>query len=251
MIEIAGLAFAALAIMFGGLLKGAVGMGAPLVAIPILAGIYGVKTAIAVMTVPLIVSNLWQMWSYRKAPEGRDALLRLLAGCAVGVVLGTFLLGIVPEAWLAVVLAALLFAYLALYLSRPDVTLTPTIARLTAVPVGLVTGVLQGAAGISTPVSVTFIHSQRLPREAHLFAVSAMFTILSATQILALTAVGVMTWRLIALSIAALVPIMAGVWLGQYLGSRVSKKTFERLTLAAIALIAVGLLAKAVPEILA
>ena len=29
MIEIAGLAFAALAIMFGGLLKGAVGMGAP------------------------------------------------------------------------------------------------------------------------------------------------------------------------------------------------------------------------------
>ena len=40
MIEIAGLTFAALAIMFGGFLKGAVGMGAPLVAIPILAGIY-------------------------------------------------------------------------------------------------------------------------------------------------------------------------------------------------------------------
>jgi uncharacterized membrane protein YfcA len=251
MIELAGLAFAALAIVFGGFLKGAVGMGAPLVAIPVLAGIYGIRTAIAVMTVPLIASNLWQMWSYRTATEGRGALLRLLAGCAVGVVLGTFLLGIVPEAWLAVVLAALLFAYLALYLSRPDVTLTPAKARLTAVPVGIITGILQGSAGISTPVSVTFIHAQRLPREAHLFAVSAMFTALSATQILALTAVGVMTWRLIALSIAALVPIMAGVWLGQYLGNRFSHRTFERLTLAAIALIAVGLLAKAVPEILA
>jgi uncharacterized membrane protein YfcA len=44
---------------------------------------------------------------------------------------------------------------------------------------------------------------------------------------------------------------MAGVWLGQYLGSRVGQKTFERLTLAVILLIAVGLLAKAVPEILA
>ena len=46
-------------------------------------------------------------------------------------------------------------------------------------------------------------------------------------------------------------PIMAGVWLGQYLGGRASQKTFERLTLAVIALIAVGLLAKAIPEILA
>jgi uncharacterized membrane protein YfcA len=60
-----------------------------------------------------------------------------------------------------------------------------------------------------------------------------------------------MSWRLIALSIAALVPIMAGVWLGQYLGSRVSKTTFERLTVAVLLLIAIGLLAKAVPDILA
>ena len=48
MIEIAGLAFAALAIAFGGLLKGAVGMGAPLVAIPILAGIYAATLAVFV-----------------------------------------------------------------------------------------------------------------------------------------------------------------------------------------------------------
>jgi uncharacterized protein len=241
---------AGLAIFFGGLLKGAVGMGAPLVSVPVLAAIYGVRTAIAVMTIPLIVSNLLQIWTYRRAREGRNALMRLLAGCVVGVVLGTFLLGVAPEAWLAVVLAVLLAAYLVFSLARPEFSLSAATARHAALPVGLATGVLQGAAGISTPVSVTFIHAQRLTRDAHLFAVSTMFTVLSMTQIVALSAIGVMTWRLAATSVAALVPIMAGVWAGQLFGDRVSRRAFERLTLAVLAMIAIGLLAKALPEIL-
>lgn len=249
-VELAGLAVAAAAIFFGGLLKGAVGMGAPLVSVPILAAMYGVRTAIAVMTIPLIVSNLLQIWTYRRAREGRNALMRLLAGCIVGVVLGTFLLGIAPEAWLAVVLAVLLVAYLAFSLARPEFSLSPTTARNAALPVGLATGILQGATGISTPVSVTFIHAQRLARDAHLFAVSTMFTVLSATQIVALAVFGVMTWRLVAASLAALVPIMAGVWVGQLFGDRVSHRTFERLTYAVLAMIAVALLARALPEIL-
>ena len=72
-----------------------------------------------------------------------------------------------------------------------------------------------------------------------------------ADQDLALTAVGVMSWRLVALSIAALAPLMAGVWLGQYLGGRVGPRTFERLTLAVLMMIALGLLAQALPDILA
>jgi uncharacterized membrane protein YfcA len=248
--EILLFVLAGLAIFFGGLLKGAVGMGAPLVSVPVLAAIYGVRTAIAVMTVPLIVSNLWQIWTYRRSMEGRNTLLLLLAGCIVGVVLGTFLLGIAPDAWLAVVLAGLLFAYLVFALSRPEFALSAQRARRLAAPMGLVTGILQGAAGISTPVSVTFIHAQRLTREAHIFAVSAVFMVLSATQILALAAIGVMTWRLAAASTAALAPIMAGVWIGQFLGERVSRRTFERLTYAVLAMIAIGLLAKALPEIL-
>lgn len=251
MIEYAALAAGALAIFFGGLLKGVVGMGAPLFAIPVLAAIYGVPTALAVMTLPLIVSNLWQMWSYRGATEGRRALLLMLAGGVVGIVLGTALLDIVPEAWLATTLGLLLLAYLALHMARPEFVITPRAARRAAIPVGVVTGMMQGSAGVSTPVSVTFIHSQRLPREAHLFAVSSMFTVMALTQIVSLSVVGIMDLRLAAASAAALVPIVVGVWLGQILGDHVSRQAFERLTLFVLLLVALGLLARSLPEILA
>ena len=249
--ELLALAAAAFAILLGGLVKGAVGLGAPLVAVPVLAAIYGVKTAIAVMTVPLIVSNIWQIWTYRATIEGRAMLKLLLVGCIGGVVLGTLLLGLLPEAWLAFFLALMLFVYLALALAKPSWMLAQPLAQKLALPIGLVTGTLQGAAGLSTPVGATFIHAQRLGREAQVFAASAMFFTLSTTQIIALVGIEVMTVELAAFSVAALVPIMLGVWLGQYLGARVGRKTFERLTLAVILAVALGLLAQSLPEILA
>jgi uncharacterized membrane protein YfcA len=248
-IEFLAPAAAGLAILLGGLIKGAIGLGAPLVAVPVLAAIYGVKTAIAVMTVPLIVSNIWQIWTYRATIEGRSMLKRLLIGCVAGVVVGTLLLGVLPEAWLGLSLAIMLFVYLALALSRPEWALTQAVAGWMAAPIGLVTGILQGAAGLSTPVGATFIHAQRLGREAQVFAASAMFFTLSATQIVALTSLDLMTARLAALSVVALVPIMLGVWLGQYLGARFSRKTFERLTLLVILCVALSLLAQSVPDL--
>ena len=134
MIEFLAPAAAGLAILLGGLIKGAIGLGAPLVAVPVLAAIYGVKTAIAVMTVPLIVSNIWQIWTYRATIEGRSMLVRLLVGCIAGVVAGTFLLGLLPEAWLGLFLAIMLFVYLGLALSRPGGSLTQPMAEWMALP---------------------------------------------------------------------------------------------------------------------
>jgi uncharacterized membrane protein YfcA len=251
MTEVVQMIIAGLAILSGGLIKGVVGIGAPLVSVPVLAAVYDVPTAIALMTVPLVVSCFWQAWINRRAPLARNTLLLALGGCAAGVVIGTLLLGLVPDAWLAVVLAGLVFSYIALYLARPDIVLSPRAAHRAAVPVGLLTGILQGTAGISTPVSVTFVHAQRLKREPYLLATQSIFTVMAITQIAALSVLGIMNLRLAVASFAGLVPMMAGIWLGQYLGSRASHRTFERLTLVVLALIAFWLLVRAVPGILA
>jgi hypothetical protein len=45
--------------------------------------------------------------------------------------------------------------------------------------------------------------------------------------------------------------MLVGMWVGNYVGDHVSRVTFERLTLVVISLIAVSLVVKAVPRILA
>ena len=49
----------------GGVLKGATGAGAPLIAVPALAVLFDVPTAIAIFSLPNFFSNAWQGWSFR------------------------------------------------------------------------------------------------------------------------------------------------------------------------------------------
>jgi len=241
---------AALSIFSGGLMKGVLGIGAPLVTVPVLAHVYDVPTALAVMTVSLGVSSAWQAWEHRRAPLARRTLALVLVGSGAGVVVGTLFLGVADDAWLKIVLAVLVISYVALHLTRPDLTISaPTAGRL-ALPAGLLTGVFQGTVGVSTPVSVTFVLSQGLKRDPYLLETQSIFTVMAVSQIIALSAFGIMTPRLAAAAVAGLVPMMAGLWVGQRIADHVGNRAFEWLTLAVLSLIAASLLLHAIPEAL-
>ena len=76
----------------GGILKGATGAGAPILAIPAMAAFHDVRFAIVVMTVPNVITNLLQAWQNRHHRLGAGFLLPFLLSAAVGVVLGTWVL---------------------------------------------------------------------------------------------------------------------------------------------------------------
>ena len=49
-------------LLLAGIVKGALGMGLPLFAVPILVTVFDLPTAIALMIVPILTSNLIQAW---------------------------------------------------------------------------------------------------------------------------------------------------------------------------------------------
>lgn len=95
-----------LALGAGAVVKGATGMGLPLVAMPILAAFLGVPHAIAVMMLPIIVTNAWQLLQYRGHLGGMHFLTGFLLAAVLGVVIGTWLLTALPESTLALALAS-------------------------------------------------------------------------------------------------------------------------------------------------
>ena len=87
------------------LAKSATGLGYPLVAIPIVAAVAGLETAVVVVTLPNAVANLLVGWRTRHArSETRDVFV-LSATSALGAVAGTFVLVSAPERPLLIVLA--------------------------------------------------------------------------------------------------------------------------------------------------
>jgi uncharacterized membrane protein YfcA len=222
-----------LALSIGAVVKGATGMGLPLVALPVIASVMGLQHAVGLMTIPLILTNVMQVWRFRDTAreEGMGFMPAFLVTCAVGVVLGTWALTSFPERALLFTLGVIILGYIALKLAAPHLVVSASLAQKTSPFVGTATGILHGATGISAPIGVTYIHAMGFRREKHLFAVSAMFLLLSAVQLPALFVAGVMRPEWLLQGILALVPILVFMPVGQALAGKLSRKAFDRMIL--------------------
>jgi uncharacterized membrane protein YfcA len=243
--EISSYLVMALALAAGAVVKGATGMGLPLVALPVLTAAFGLTHAMGVMVVPLIVTNAWQVWRFRaEARSDRMAFLPafLVAGI-FGIVGGVWLLTNLPERVLIASLGVILIAYVALRLAKPHITLSPTAAKRFGPLAGAGGGVLQGATGISAPIGVTFIHAMSFDRDAHVYAVSAMFLVYGVAQLPAMWFAGAMHPQWLLEGALALIPILLFMPLGQAIAGKLSRKAFDRLILTFLGLIGLKMVA--------
>jgi uncharacterized membrane protein YfcA len=231
------------AFVLGGILKGATGVGAPFIAVPLMAILVDVPFAVAVFLIPNIVSNAWQVWSYRSDFPDRTFSLRFAFAGAAGAFIGTFMLVLLSSGMLTTSIALVVLAYVVFRLLNPGVTLPWEAAKRTVIPFGAIGGVFQGAIGLSAPVAVTFMSAVGLPRAQFIPIMSLYFLLMAITQLPTQITLGVMSLERLLYSCLAVIPLLAGMPIGEYLGSRISKLFFDRIILALLTLLALRLLA--------
>lgn len=239
------LVLAALAILLGGVMKGAIGAGMPIIAAPALTMLFNVQTAVAVLVVPNLLSNVWQAWHFRQEAMPRRFLVLFAGGGMLGVAVGTMLLATLPQETLSLMVACAVIAYIALRLARPGWVLARARANRLCGAAGIAGGFLQGATGISAPASITFLNAMKLPREAFIGTISIFFVSMTAMQIPALWSVGLLSLELLTYGFAALALVFLAMPLGNWLGKRASPKVFDRVMLVTLGAIAVKILFEA------
>ena len=106
---------------------------------------------------------------------------------------------------------------------------------------GALGGVLQGAAGISAPVSVSFLNAMQLSRRVFIPTISLFFAATTAVQVPLLLAAGVMTPTILLIGVTALVPLFLGMRIGGWLAKSISARSFDRLILLMLAALTVKL----------
>ncbi|MFN7225036.1 MAG: sulfite exporter TauE/SafE family protein [Paracoccaceae bacterium] len=229
-------------LFLGGVLKGVTGAGAPIVAIPVIAAIVDLPTAVMIMLVPNALTNIRQATVFRASLPERRFLLPYLAGGAAGVLVGTALLTGLPSRGLDLLVACAILLYVGFRLAKPSWGLSRAVADRLAVPAGAVAGVLQGATGLSAPATLGFLNAVKFARPTFVATVALLFLVFSAVHILSLAVLGVFTLAIAFLSFLALAPILIGMAAGGRLGNRIPQTTFEYVVLTLLAAIALKLL---------
>ena len=221
----------AVALALGGILKGATGVGMPIIAVPVIAAVFDVKLAVAMLVLPNLVANVRQVIKYREFDvEARFSRRFALSG-AIGVAIGTYALASLPTAALSLSLSAIIFAYIALRLWKPAFRLPIERAQKMVWLAGTGGGFLQGALGISAPIAVTFANAIRLERRAFIFTLSAFFAAMCIVQVPLHIAYGLIDGTIAVLGLFAMVPLLVAVPVGEWIGARVNAVTFDRLIL--------------------
>ena len=234
-----------MAFLVGGILKGAIGAGAPLAAVPLLSLIYGVSFAVAVFVAPNLVSNLIQGWQFRKnQPPGAFVWLFAITG-ALGALAGTFFLVALPQESLKIGVACVILLYLLFRFFRPTAKIDLHPALWLTPFAGFIGGILQGASGVSAPVSVTFLSLIRLTREQFIASISLFFLAMGLVQLPALIALGIMDIRTGVLSCLSVLPLLLGMRVGEFIITRLDRQWFDRSVMMVLGLMAVLLLINA------
>ncbi len=227
----------------GGVLKGATGSGAPLVAVPLLTLFYDPQTAIAIFAIPNVLPNIWQTWRFREHRMPASFLWRF-AGCGLlGAIIGTVFLATLPSSWLSLGVALAVLVYVAFKVRNSAWKLPMASANRLAAPAGTIAGMLQGATGISAPVSITFLNAMGMKRERFVPTISTYFISVGVAQIPLLLWFNVLTLQWAMMGVLSLVPLIAGMPVGNWLARYISAAQFNRLTLAILVVLALGILA--------
>src|SRR2546426_1270859 len=140
-----------LAVFVAGTVKGTAGLGFPTLATPLLSLAVDVKTAVVLLILPNIVMDGVQ-FARRGAPtETIRRLLPLLIGGAIGTVIGTRLLIVLPARAVLLLLGGFVLAFVALNATRFSPRLPPAWEPWAGPLAGFVAGGRGGGADVAAP----------------------------------------------------------------------------------------------------
>lgn len=225
-----------LAFLVAGLIKGALGIGLPTVVMGLLSLFLPPAQAAALLVVPAIGTNIWQM----AAGPALGPLLRRFASMIAAIFVGTFLtIGLLTRTGgaAAAILGAVLAAYGVYGLTARRFQVRRASERWASPLIGLVTGLLTGATGVYVIPTVPYLTALALDREEFVQAIGIAAFVCPLALGLALAVQGELPAQAAGTSLLALVPALAGMYFGQRLRRRLPAATFMRVFFACLVLL--------------
>ncbi len=231
------LAIAAAAFLIAAFVKGATGLGFSTCALPLLALSIGIREALPLVLAPSIASNLLVM---RGAGHFRETVRRFWPLCLAvlpGIALGVMLLVRIDPLAAGAVLGAVLAGYAAFALARPALMLPSRLERPLQWPVGLMNGMVNGLTGSQVMPLLPYLLALKLDPNRFVQAINCVFTFSSLAMAAGLSETGLLTGPAAIVSVLGLLPVWAGVKLGEALRRRLPAEAFRKVVLAFLVLL--------------
>ena len=227
--------------LLAGLVKGITGMGLPTVAMGLLGTAMPPSAAAAMLIIPSFITNVWQWLS---GPSKARVLQRfgwMMLGVMLSTIAGAALLVQLEPSWSRLGLGVLLMIYVAYALASPHFDIPCHLEPWLSPVVGLFTGFITGATGVFVMPAVPYLQALRMEKEELIQALGLSFSVSTVALALGLVIHGSFMMDQWGLSTMAVIPALAGMWIGQKVRQRISPKRFRQCFLLFLGLLGLEL----------
>ncbi len=235
------------AMTLGGFAKGVVGFALPLIAVSIMASFLPAKVAVALMVVPILVSNLLQALR-GGAAEAWASLVkyrRLNLVFFVTIVIAARLVVVLPDMALYGVLGVAITGFGAAQVLGWRPVFAARRARLAEVVAGVASGIFGGIAGIWGPPLVIYLLAAEVPKVEAVRVQSITFLLGATVLLVSHVQSGVLDAMTLPMSAWLTLPTLAGMFVGYGVQDRLDQELFRKVTLIVLIVAGLNLLRRA------
>lgn len=221
-------ALGAAAVFLAGLTYGLTGFGFALVATPVMVILLSPRVAVPAVLLMSMANGLFLLLAAWRDVQPRRILPLTLAGIAAtpaGVYFLAWGSAAVLKCFIGSVITLFALAFLFGF-QRPLRQEGPA-----SIPVGLVSGFLNGSTGMSGPPVILFFTNQGLEKQAFRANLAAYFMALNVVTLLVYAYHGLVTRQVGLYALAGLPALALGTWAGLRLSGRVNPRLFRLITL--------------------
>ena len=221
-------------LVVAGLLKGTIGVGMPVVALPLLSLFIDIKSAAMLLSMPLIFSNLPQALEGGKTGQCLMQLMPVILGMIPGLFLGVQVLLALDANAAKVIAGLVLMGVAGVTLLAPKLQLQPRLVLPIGITFGFFGGILGGIAAMAGPLVFIFLLAKGLRGRAFTKEASLYLVVSSGLLAILLTASRQFNWLHVSISTAAMLPVGLGMYVGQHMRDKIAPETFKKLVLFAV-----------------
>lgn len=216
--------------LFAGLVHGTLGLGFPMVATPMLAVFFDVRSAILITLLPTVAVNLASLWNSRHSLSSVKRFLPLTGFVLIGSIGGAYILASVDPDPFRLILAGLILLYLWTNLSGRvprrwiDANLIVAMGLF-----GILAGLAAGVTNVMVAILIIFFLSLEVPRVTMVPVLNTCFLIGKMSQIAVLSMAGLVSFTLFYETMPLAITAVIALLFGQKLQDRIAINVYRRI----------------------
>ena len=245
-LELSLLAILSGALFVGGMVKGIIAIGLPIVSIAILLNFFPPLKVLGILIMPMLATNLWQALNSGSLLEPLQRFWPMIVTGIFFLIIGAQIVVSLNSVILFGVLGACVVLFSTISLVHPNMPpIQPKTEKWAGPLAGAMGGLLGGISTIWGPPMTMYFVMLKLPKDEFVRSVGMAWFAFSIPITFSYWQNGIFSGDIIYLSVFACIPGMIGIHIGELLRKRINQDTFRKVMLVTLLFLGLNLIRRA------